>query len=266
MVSAQVFVSRSRRGARPGRISDAEVASGSMGRPNPSSTTPSSSDQRERRAPLRSAPGDEAVAGVCDVEGAHEGCGWRRRRYPGEGDAVGLDRDEAGLSADALARVGVPEETPGETQEEEVTSRSALFRPERSEDRVTSPARSASSSASRSHSACHSLESTEFRARAPAALRGVSIAPNAVEVQEEFGRCLTLRARGASRFRLRLLPPAGRKIPAASVATPLRGAPASRRGTPGHSLPPAKRPHVLRSNPARGGGTPHPRPHVPGFL
>jgi hypothetical protein len=81
-----------------------------------------------------------------------------------------------------------------------VTSRSALFRPERSEDRVTSPASSASSSASRSHSACHSLESTEFRARAPAAPRGASIAPNAVEVQEEFGRCLTLRARGASRF------------------------------------------------------------------
>jgi hypothetical protein len=80
VVSAQVFVSRSRRGARPGRTSDAEVASGSMGRPNPSSTTPSSSDQRERRAPLRSAPGDEAVAGVCGAEGAHEGCGWRRRR------------------------------------------------------------------------------------------------------------------------------------------------------------------------------------------
>ena len=37
-------------------------------------------NQRERRAPLRSAPGDEAVAGVCGAEGAHEGCGWRRRR------------------------------------------------------------------------------------------------------------------------------------------------------------------------------------------
>jgi hypothetical protein len=72
-------------------------------------------------------------------------------------------------------------------------------------------------------------------------------------------------ARRVEVFRLRLF--CRCKIPAASVATPLRGAPASRRGTPGPSLPPAKRPHVRRSNPANlGGGIPRPRPHVPGFL
>ena len=56
---------------------------------------------------------------------------------------------------------------------------------------------------------------------------------------------------------MRVLPPARkRKEPRGPGRDATRSEPPGHRGTPGLFLPPAERPHVRRSTPARGGGTP----------
>ena len=146
---------------------------------------------------------------------------------------------------------------------------SARFRLERSEDRVTSSRSSASSSASRSHSACQSLESTEFRARAPATPRGVSIASNAMDgtARGHNNTAVVPNAQRAARRGFAFYLPPALKIPSprglGRVATSEARRLVSRHARPFPSA--GEAPAFRAFEPGSRRRNPTPRPHVPGF-
>ena len=147
---------------------------------------------------------------------------------------------------------------------------SARFRLERSEDRVTSSRSSASSSASRSHSACQSLEPTEFRARPrhpEGSLHRVERNGRHRERTITIIRPLLPNAQRAARRGFAFYLPPALKIPSprglGRVATSEARRLVSRHARPFPSA--GEAPAFRAFEPGSRRRNPTPRPHVPGF-